>query len=149
MKYWTLRLQRDSLRTRSSWSGEFYNKKSILQLNHAGEVVFEVRSIRRQVVLNVVCTWSYSGSRGCILHMLGAVPRSTTDDDLHPKSPVDDCTARDSESPLLCLRYSCIYILSRYRCHRLRADCSRSPKPRHPELKERSEFKYTVDYRVS
>jgi len=57
------------------------------------------------LLTNVVCI-SCSGSRGCILHMLGAVPRSATDDDLHPKSPVDHHIARDSKSPLLCLRYS-------------------------------------------
>jgi len=62
------------------------------------------RPFAKLLKTRVVCT-RYSGSRGCVLHMLGAVPRTATDDDLHPKSPVDRHTARDPESSLLCLRY--------------------------------------------
>jgi len=62
----------------------------------------------RSFVLETCCCclhMIHSGRRGCVLHMLGAVPRSATDDHLHPQPPVDCHTARDSESSLLRLRY--------------------------------------------
>jgi len=57
---------------------------------------------------------SYSCSGGCVLHMLGAVPRSATNDDLHPKPPVDYNFARNTEPSLLCLGYSSRIFLYSY-----------------------------------
>jgi len=53
--------------------------------------------------LNAVC----SCGRGCVLHMLGAIPRSAIDDHLHPW--VDHYTARNTESPILRLRWITVH----------------------------------------
>jgi len=59
-----------------------------------------------------------SCSRGCILHLLGAVSRPATHDDLHPRSSVDHRIAWDTKSSLLCLRYGTVqytpHLCSRY-----------------------------------
>ena len=55
----------------------------------------------------MVCSYRmHSCGGGCVLHLLGAIPRSATHDHLRPQSPVDRRIARDSEPSLLRLRYN-------------------------------------------